>query len=189
MERTPWPPTVAATAEGNRIDFADPDPEQITLIAITRGLSQTCRFAGQSRSWYSVAEHSVRVALRVAEQNATEELVRAAFMHDAHEAFTGDLVRPLRHLLPELTTIQTLLDDAICRRFDIDPDLLTHPAVQHADNVQLSIEGRLLLPGCDHEWPTNDEPSREDKMQYGWPPGEAAMRFRRFGEKVGLAWG
>src|SRR5689334_25068051 len=80
---------------GAWFDFAAPHDSPFTIEDIAHGLANICRYSGQCRRFYSVAEH----ALLVAETAAGFEL--EALMHDAAEAFLGDITRPLKQMLPE----------------------------------------------------------------------------------------
>lgn len=87
------------THSGKQINFIDPHQEMIDINDIALGLSNACRWAGQIRPFYSVAQHSVLVSLI-----APEELKPVALMHDTHESYTHDLAKPLKDLLlqPEM---------------------------------------------------------------------------------------
>ena len=69
----------------------------ITLENIAHGISNLCRFHGQTRAFYSVAQHSVIMA----KQASTRRLALLALFHDAAEAFTGDVIsvikKPVNH--------------------------------------------------------------------------------------------
>ena len=99
------------------LDLAEPAPEAIWLDDIARGLSQHVRWAGQGDKWLSVAQHSIET-LRVIEREhpgADIGIKRAALMHDAHEAYTGDMSGGLKFLLRDsyLPEFLFLLDRAI----------------------------------------------------------------------------
>ena len=81
---------------GQVIDLREPTPEMIHPEDIIGGLSKICRFGGQIPCFYSVAQHSVLV-----EHYAPVHLKRAALLHDATEAYLGDVIKPLKHLLGE----------------------------------------------------------------------------------------
>ena len=75
----------------------DPDPAQIDAGDIARALANQCRFGGRRRVFYSVAQHSVMVSQLVEEGGGDVEDVFAALMHDAGEAYLGDMPHPLKH--------------------------------------------------------------------------------------------
>jgi len=64
--------------------------DQVLITDIAHHLSHICRFAGATDSFYSVAEHSVRV-LRYVGRNRFLYIRRWALMHDAAEAYLGDV--------------------------------------------------------------------------------------------------
>ena len=85
---------------GAWFDFLDPESSDFAIEDIAAGLSNICRYAGQCSGFYSVAEHSLLVS-EVAFDHAY-----AALMHDAAEAFIGDVTRPLKQLLPDFKRIE-----------------------------------------------------------------------------------
>ena len=80
------------TASGRDIDMEHPQPEDFVIEDIALGLSHSCRFAGQMPQFYSVAQHCILVSSIVDASFRT-----AALLHDAHEAYTCDLPRNLKH--------------------------------------------------------------------------------------------
>lgn len=88
------------TASGRHFWPLDPLTEDVVLEDVARGLANECRYAGQVLKFYSVAEHSVIVS-RVVEAMAPPGFkLRWAFealMHDAAEAYVGDVIRPLKY--------------------------------------------------------------------------------------------
>lgn len=77
---------------GRRIDLEDPCTDDILIDDIACGLSKICRFTGQLRDFYSVAQHAMMVAELV-----DPHLRFAALHHDDSEAFLNDLSRNLKH--------------------------------------------------------------------------------------------
>ena len=68
-------------SEANKIDILD----------IAHALSMKCRFNGHCKEFYSVAEHSVRVASIISSPNKLW-----ALLHDAPEAYLPDLLGPIK---------------------------------------------------------------------------------------------
>ena len=81
-------PTISL-ANGRLFDFLDPLGSDFTVEDIAHGLAQIYRYAGQCRAFFSLAEHSVMV------NDSVTEFAYEALLHDAAEAFVGDVTRPL----------------------------------------------------------------------------------------------
>ena len=84
------------TSTGLRFFPLDPRERDICIADIANGLAMTCRYAGQINIdlFYSVAEHSVLIA-RYAHDTLRwpPKACLAALLHDASEAYLGDLTR------------------------------------------------------------------------------------------------
>ncbi len=76
------------------MSFSNPSSLEVDIRDIARALSRIPRFTGHSRDPvpYSVAQHSILVS----EQTIDSTLALHALLHDAHEAYTGDVVRPFK---------------------------------------------------------------------------------------------
>lgn len=82
------------TVTRNKFNLLQPDATQIKIEDIAHALSNLCRFGGQSSEFYSVAQHSYMVWCLV-----PTRLKKAALLHDASEAYLGDVVKPVKNLL------------------------------------------------------------------------------------------
>lgn len=107
------------THSGRMLDLANPKPEDICLEDIAHHLARICRFGGSVNTFYSVASHSVYVARGLEAANAPAACVRAGLMHDATEAYLGDMVSGLKRLCPEYRVIEDLWASAVETRFDV----------------------------------------------------------------------
>lgn len=117
----------------------EPHQDDVVIEDIAHALSLLCRFAGHTRTFYSVAQHSVLVSYACHPAHAL-----AGLLHDAAEAYVVDLPRPLKRL-PELTgyrLIEAAVHRAITRRFGLAPGL--PPSVIEADELVLAWEQRDL---------------------------------------------
>jgi hypothetical protein len=97
-------PIVIRLMSGKRIDLLDLKPQDIHLAEICHRLSQQCRYAGATPVFYSVAEHCLNLDKYFDSRDPirpraddTPELHAAALLHDAAEAYLGDLIAPVKH--------------------------------------------------------------------------------------------
>lgn len=130
-----------------KFDFRSRAPEQWVIEDVARGLANTCRFAGQLPRgvWYSVAEHSVHVSHMV-----PPELAMDGLLHDAVEAFMGDMPSPLKQIVPEFGHIEERLYGAMAKRFCIQE--FVPPLVKQADCRILLAERDAICGGAVSEW-------------------------------------
>ena len=136
-----------STFLGNRFFLTNPHIDDVAIEDIAHGLAYQCRFNGQTRAFYSVAQHSLMVMSLV-----PEELRFSALLHDAAEAYLGDMVKPLKNLFPEFSLIEAHVMEIIGHRFGLD---LTHldPAIKQAD---AALGRNLDLPSRDRTTPGDD---------------------------------
>src|SRR3546814_49865 len=157
----------ATTRSGLQIDFRNPHPSQISFHDISLGLSKLCRFAGQCEGHYSVAQHSVLVALLL-----PPELRLEGLLHDGTEAYMGDLTTPLKALLPDYREVEAKVDTAIRIKAGLSP--VPNPLVKEADQIALAIEARDLMPSSALDWPNVrailENPRYQDDLQRSVQP-------------------
>lgn len=95
--------TTMETYTGRRVDLSHPNPATICIEDIAWQLSRQPRFLGAttSENVYNVAQHSVLVLNRIRQTvpDANISLLITALLHDSHEAYIGDIIRPMGRLL------------------------------------------------------------------------------------------
>lgn len=126
------------TKSGNYIDFVDFTNNEYYITDIAHALSNVCRFSGHTRTFYSVAQHSVLVSLLVPKEYALEGL-----LHDMTEAYIGDMSSPLKSLFQEFKDLEKRLYAHMSKTFDV-PETIRKEVV-HGDLVALATEKRDLM--------------------------------------------
>jgi uncharacterized protein len=127
------------TASGRRLCLLNPKPDQVCIEDVAQGLSNIPRWGGRCR-FFSVAQHSVFVS-RLCEPPFALE----ALLHDAHEAYIGDLPTPLKRLLGESwERIESRVRDVVRLRFGVPR--VQHELVTYADQLALLLEAREFYP-------------------------------------------
>lgn len=169
------------TASGIKFDLAAPTVDMIELGDIALALGKLCRFNGHCREFYSVAEHSFHVARLV-----DEDLRVHGLLHDAHEAYVGDFIAPLKSHLgsADIDALTERLDGLIYEKCGIDPpDADMKAAVKHADLTMLATERRDLFPDLTipDEWIVDREKIEPSDLVsvWGWGCGAAAANWLR----------
>ena len=130
---------------GGFYDLLRPDEMEYDIEVIANALSNICRYTGHVARFYSVAEHSVLVSKAVLPRYALEGL-----LHDASEAFVGDVSSPLKKLLPEYQKIEDNIQRAIANYFGL---VFPFPKEVHeADKRLYWAERATVAPGNDTLW-------------------------------------
>lgn len=146
----------------------DPRPEDIHIADIAHGLSHVCRFAGHVDKFYSVAQHCVHVA-----ELCPPEDKLWGLLHDASEAYVGDMVRPLKGSMPEYKAVEKAVMAAIKTRFNLPA---AEPySVKLYDQVLCCTEARDLMRAPD--WAMHGPVSKLEQTIDPWPPAKAKAEF------------
>lgn len=154
QERTGWIQTYTGAA-AYPLERAGFWPIRIDDIA--HALSNICRFGGHCREFYSVAQHSVIVSRVV-----PPEFAGWGLMHDAAEAYIGDVPRPIR--TDEHRAIERGLLDDVWVVFSGALGLqraYPESIIKHADNRVLAAEKRDLMSAEPQPWLPLPEPIDE----------------------------
>lgn len=173
-------PTITL-ANGTYFDLENPDEADIDIGTIAHALSNICRYTGHCCRFYSVAQHSVLVS-----QNVPPEFALAGLLHDAAEAFIGDVAKPLKMILPDYQRIEARVEASVMARFGLPAKM--SPEVKRADMVLLRTEQRDLMGANGHRWVYTEglQPLEEVIEPVG--PYEAYVLFmERFLELVGAS--
>lgn len=146
---------------GKEIDILNIKSDDVDIFDIAHSLSNICRFNGHTSSFYSVAEHSVRGTYLLNERREKQLFL----LHDAAEAYFGDIVRGIKYitqLRDIFKTIERRIEIAVLEHFGIPgpvSDELTY-RLKYADDTMLRTEARDLFSGLMQTFytTTNAEP-------------------------------
>lgn len=162
------------TFSGKPVFPLDMTEEDIDIETIAHSLSLQNRYLGHTLFPYSVAQHSYYMSFKVPPYLALE-----ALLHDASEAYCGDMIRPLKYScrVGDFRKIEADIDAVIRKRFGlhIEPS----PAIKTADNRMAWTERRDVLPPSEADWGTPIEPFAEAIREMGWRDVKESF-LRRF---------
>lgn len=177
------------TVSGARFDFdrVAGAPGGIRLADIAHALGNICRFGGHCVAFYSVAQHSVEVSDRLSIHG--RDVAVAGLLHDAAEAYVGDVVQPLTHRLgDEFAFLERVILSEIFGVARVpSPSAETWALVRAADLQALMTERRDLLARPPEPWGAEFEavtpwPERIDP----WPPRTASALWAARAQELGL---
>lgn len=173
------------TASGGYVDLLNPHRSTIHLEDIAIQLARISRFNGATCRFYSVAEHALLVSEWVEVTTGDPRTSLVALHHDSHEAYIGDLTRPLKAALgpsQRLASIVHSLDFVIASALGLPVNFLPR-VIKDADNWALSAEAFHLMPDQGRGWFSEGiyEPD-DDGADWGW--GRISSRDGMYPDEV-----
>lgn len=186
------------TYTGKSINLNDLKPEDIDPRDIAHALSNLCRYNGHTTRFYSVAEHCVRLA-RYAFNNYTADdgynirLARALLIHDATEAYVGDVIYHLKQQLPQFCKFEDKVGKRINDKFSIDMSKDVQGEVSSLDR-RICFDEMYALYGRIDPWFYENKvvPLGMDKIyldatdRMGWTPEQAEAKYIGMAAFLGL---
>lgn len=166
------------TFTGIKFYLTDPHPADVDIADIAHALSMACRYGGHCREFYSVAQHSVQVFDYISDRFPHDYKAHAwALLHDAAEAYLGDMVRPLKVAMPAYKALEEKVELIVLKGLGIpEPSAEIRAMVKHADDVLLMTERRDLVNHGGTAWTPRAEPL--DEMIVAWDSRTARRSFR-----------
>jgi len=173
------------TRSDTAVDLLAPRFTPAVIYDVVWSLSMICRFNGHVSRFYSVAEHCCILSdyfLALGD----EPRALAALLHDAAEAWTGDITWPMQQALGEAfrepyKRIQAGLERELLRALDLFVDLHDE-AVKDAD-LRILLDERNALFGKPPEPWAIESMGPLGVQLYGWSPevarNEWLIRFSR----------
>jgi uncharacterized protein len=152
------------------VDLIDFRPEDVDIKDVAHSLANLCRFNGHCSRFYSVAQHSVVVSEIVSPEHSKHGL-----LHDAAEAYVGDLPTPVKKIVTGFISLEDRLLSTIFFAFGVDDRIPDD--VREADLITLATEKRDLLKPEPSPWTGVDGVIPLRNTIVPWSPLEAELRF------------
>lgn len=140
------------------VDLANFTPDMVNLKDIAHALQNIMRFNGHTEKPFSVLQHSL-IGARLAETPAHK---LEALLHDAGEAYTGDIILPMKEVFPDLSTFEDKITGTI---FDVlfpnsglvrNGSYIKSPYMSQLDKRMAKWESYYLRPTHEFEQDTHD---------------------------------
>ena len=173
------------TFSGEAVDLIRPAVQSLNIKDIAWSLSRIARFNGHTLGEhpYSVAQHCVWVARAAQRYFHTDPLTtQQALLHDAHEAYTGDICSPLKSMrqLYPVSGIESMLQRKIYIALDIpEPTSLAESVIKACDQYALACEARHLMHSNGAGWKCMQDVSA-DIFENFWEPMPPSEAFHLF---------
>ena len=134
------------TSTGIKFNIFDPTPEMVNITDIARGLAFKAHFGGQSEKFFSIAQHCFLVCdqlpydwMKFGKYGYTgRDLFLCALLHDASEAYIGDMIKPIKIHFPRFKEIENKIQSVILTKFGVNPDIMLN--VKPFDIIAQKIE-------------------------------------------------
>lgn len=154
------------TGSGGRVSVTRPLVKEINIHDIGVALAKQTRFNGHCSHFYSVAQHCVLGGMFVDKLGLSEAFAKRLkfefLLHDATEAYVGDLIKPVKIMIPQFAEIERGFEKTIQKAFGLDPS--NKITIKWLDNAMCAWEKRDLLPNSE-PWP-----NMIDIEEFNMPP-------------------
>lgn len=137
-----------ATHSGKMINIETFSEDDICLEDIAHHLSSIKRYGGAQsfETNYTVAQHSYLLAWHAFEQEYDSDIARYILLHDASEAYLGDVVSNLKGYLLDYARIESKFQSVILSKYGIFPNTIDLKYAHELDKRILIDEVQVLFP-------------------------------------------
>lgn len=139
--------------DGHVVDILNIDADMVRLDDVAHSLSHICRYNGHVPKFYSVAEHCVRAYWELFKTGFSPESCLTGLLHDACEAYVGDMVRPLKRV-PEMAAVFKPIEERAMKAIHSKlGGLYPHPPEVHeVDQRMYEWEIKHIMTGKRTPW-------------------------------------
>lgn len=183
------------TLDERTIHFPSMRPEEFRIEDVPHCLSMICRYNGFVRYFYSVAQHSVMVCELAEAKFGKGDISHCALLHDATEAYLGDVSRPFKACLPDYKRIEAHVHEVIMQALNLPRDPAIWAEVAKLDVMALHIEASHLL-FYPYPWIKEPDPlwqqsrmarlliTHDHEMRPSDAKAEMTVKLREYGYKL-----
>ncbi|NQX36280.1 phosphohydrolase [Herbiconiux sp. VKM Ac-2851] len=161
------------TWSGGRFFPMDPNPDDINPDDIAHALGMLCRYNGHVDQFYSVAEHCLHLSYMVSPENALW-----ALLHDATEAYVGDMIRPLKQHMPDYVAAENRVMWAICDKYGLDRKMPAQVR-EYDTRILLNERERFITRAPGGDWGNDDLEPLPGLGFFAYGPADAARTWLR----------
>lgn len=136
--------------DGSQFTVGSVEENEYRINTIAHSLSNICRYGGHSKKFYSVAEHSIIMADHVYDTTGDKVLAYEALMHDAAEAYMGDIPRPLKYRLPDYLDTLAKVEKSIAEKFNFPYP--TSKSIKELDARMIKTERKQVMRPSGNKW-------------------------------------
>lgn len=143
-------------------NITDPSFDMIQGEDIAHALSHIPRANGHFHHFLSVARHCINCSLEAKARHLSTRIQLACLLHDASEAYMGDMTSPLKKHLVAYQVIENHLLETIMHKYDlvltsneradikqIDKDMLNYEFRFFKDDLTLDISRIKSIPSLE----------------------------------------
>lgn len=141
-EREVGTPTEMHTISNMGLVLADPTDSSFILRDIAWALHFICRFNGHVNTHYSVLQHSLSACTLADPEHKME-----ALLHDAAEAYMGDIILPVKELFPDIAKYENRLAGMIFNKYAPDSSRIDPITLEYVKSPYMVQLDRKLANG------------------------------------------
>ena len=166
------------TLSGIAFDLDNPTSAMVNFDDVATSLSRQCRYNGHCSNFYSIAEHSIHCTDMAKLDGCNKYIQLLTLIHDAHEAFIGDIVRPIKVVLGEqIKLIEERIDEVLYVKLGIKPPSnKIRQIVKSYDDSLLTTEASTMMASGGKDWYLS-KPVDHRVIFHFWQPAEAKEQF------------
>ncbi|MBE6034701.1 MAG: HD domain-containing protein [Clostridiales bacterium] len=119
--------------------------KDITIGDVAHALSLICRANGHLNIFFSVAQHSINCAMEAKERGFSKKIQLDCLLHDASEAYIGDVITPLKIQLNTYKDYEKALQATVLKALGVGPPKEEdEKIIKEIDSCMLYHEFKLL---------------------------------------------